>query len=401
MLNTFTGSSAKSMSEVTLTVSFKKNENFQLPFLVDPTFSIDMEIPMLTEAITNLQNNNFKLANTFDQKSNKIAINCLLGVDFLQHLSQFSIIKCINGSAFLTSNGIIPFGNVSSFLKQIPSVVKIPETKPTFLTSNGKIPFGNVSSLLKPKSSDVKIPEPKPTFITSNGKIPFGNVSPLLKPKSSDVKIPEIHYLKSSDATVPDFYFSDHSIPEYPQFSDDESPESYLSDDQMPETQHNFSDVQIDATNYQKSNFVEQIATQVISPVHSYFTPISEPSDLDSYIETGLEKMFNLESIGINSKESTTTVNDQMSKQFLSTLQLHNNNYLVEIPWKDNISEVPSHSNIALAVLNRVHKKLAAQGLLPEYNNIFQKQLAAGIIDQIHVKPEHYSNYIWIPTELF
>jgi hypothetical protein len=61
------------------------------------------------------------------------------------------------------------------------------------------------------------------------------------------------------------------------------------------------------------------------------------------------------------------------------------------------LPQVPSNSKVALAVLNRVYKKLQTQNILTEYDEIFQNQLKDGIIEQIFVKPDHYQDYIWIP----
>lgn len=86
-----------------------------------------------------------------------------------------------------------------------------------------------------------------------------------------------------------------------------------------------------------------------------------------------------------------------MVQRFLSSLEYRDNRYFVELPWKDNIDQVPSNSNIALAILNRTYKKVKISGLLDAYNSTFQQQLADGIIEQIFVHPSQYNDFIWIP----
>jgi hypothetical protein len=273
-LNTFNGSATKIMSEIPISLSFH-SQQFDINFLVEPNFAINMHLPLLSQAISNLKGNNYHLADDFLQHSDSISLYCLLGVDFIQQLKLFEIIKCLHGRAFNTNKGIIPFGTVSDFINKNPT---------------------------------------------------------------------------------------------------ESTPDNILS------TQLN------------------NIVSNIIEPIHSYFTPLSEPNDCDSYIESGLEQMFNLESIGIHTdNDNSTTIDQQMATQFLSTLTLHNHKYFIEIPWKDSISRVPPNSHVALAVLNRVHKKLLSNNQLSEYDNIFHTQLQNGIIEQIYVKPENYANYVWIP----
>ena len=68
------------------------------------------------------------------------------------------------------------------------------------------------------------------------------------------------------------------------------------------------------------------------------------------------------------------------------------------MPWHaDNLAQVPSHPAIALHILDRVVRRLEKEGLYQECMNAFLQQKQKGIIEEIHVDPQRFGDYIWIP----
>ena len=58
---------------------------------------------------------------------------------------------------------------------------------------------------------------------------------------------------------------------------------------------------------------------------------------------------------------------------------------------------VPSNHEVALSVLNRVVTKLENQSLWNAYIDVFKQEEEEGIIEYFKVKPQNFSDYIWIP----
>ena len=58
---------------------------------------------------------------------------------------------------------------------------------------------------------------------------------------------------------------------------------------------------------------------------------------------------------------------------------------------------MPSNYKIALKVLDRVTSFLQKQNLVESYEEVFDKQLETGIIEEKEVSPQDYENYTWIP----
>ena len=58
---------------------------------------------------------------------------------------------------------------------------------------------------------------------------------------------------------------------------------------------------------------------------------------------------------------------------------------------------MPSNHEVALSVLNRVVTKLENQGLWNAYVDVFKQQEEEGIVERFEVKPQSFSDYIWIP----
>ena len=66
----------------------------------------------------------------------------------------------------------------------------------------------------------------------------------------------------------------------------------------------------------------------------------------------------------------------------------------MDLPWfEDKVKLVPSSYKIALKVLDRVTSFLQKQNLVESYEEVFDKQLETGIIEEIEVSPQDYENY--------
>ena len=135
----------------------------------------------------------------------------------------------------------------------------------------------------------------------------------------------------------------------------------------------------------------------VINPKSTYFDPLVLAKS-DSDLDLGLENLYNLESLGIDSKTNVGTIDQQYIEKFKNAIKLVDGKYHVELPWRENlIQRVPSNHQISLNVLRRVVNNLTNKNLLEKYSEIFNKQLQEGIIRKIHVDPKDYAKYIWVP----
>ena len=112
-INTFINSAVKSFKEICLSVDLDEGKRYSVPFLVHDNFNLGFTIDSLTEVSENI-NCKYKLREKFD--SNEVHLDGLLGVDCIQYLQQMNLITCMGGKAFELRNGIIPFGNIDSFL---------------------------------------------------------------------------------------------------------------------------------------------------------------------------------------------------------------------------------------------------------------------------------------------
>ena len=136
----------------------------------------------------------------------------------------------------------------------------------------------------------------------------------------------------------------------------------------------------------------------VLNPKQSYFDPLSEVFS-ESQVERNIDKMFSCESLGISDdQESTSDYDKAKIREFEESIEYKDNSYHIKLPWhEDKISSVPSNHEVALSVLNRVVTKLENQGLWNAYVDVFKQQEEEGIIERFEVKPQNFSDYIWIP----
>ena len=135
----------------------------------------------------------------------------------------------------------------------------------------------------------------------------------------------------------------------------------------------------------------------VVNPRHSYEDLLETFFD-ESNVERGVDKMFSLESLGINEAvDSVSDYDDQKMSEFKQEIELIDNSWHVKLVWHDCISKVPSSHQVALNVLNRVVSKLDQVGRLDEYSEGFKQMLSEGILEEIQVNPADFHKYIWIP----
>ena len=117
-LHNFVGSAYRDLSEVSLSVDIRDgHKEFLMPFLVERNFELKFEINSLNSALTNIERNHALADSAFlTERGELVELDGLIGVDIIQYFTQFSLTKCMNGSAFVVNDKLIPFGNVDNFL---------------------------------------------------------------------------------------------------------------------------------------------------------------------------------------------------------------------------------------------------------------------------------------------
>lgn len=117
-IKTFIGSERRELCETMLEISLSSNK-INMPVLIDKKMNLKFEVSDIDVALKNIVQNGFNLADS------SLSVNCdnsviklggLLGIDILQFLPTFEKVNCMRGSAFLVTDGIIPYGNVDHFL---------------------------------------------------------------------------------------------------------------------------------------------------------------------------------------------------------------------------------------------------------------------------------------------
>ena len=143
------------MDEVRLGIEINFNKTLSLSFLVDDEFCISFEILNLRKALSNFNKLNYKLSAEFEN-SDVVSVQGLLGTDMIQFMSPINSIDIMNGTAFKLFSGIVPFGNIDSFLypKQVTPVKTINSL--SYQTIINKYSSANETQLnfaLNPKTS--------------------------------------------------------------------------------------------------------------------------------------------------------------------------------------------------------------------------------------------------------
>ena len=113
-------------------------------------------------------------------------------------------------------------------------------------------------------------------------------------------------------------------------------------------------------------------------------------------VERRLDKMFSVESLGLSEAENLSTYDQQKVKEFEDAAEFKDGTWHVKLLWHDNIDQVQSGHQVALAVCDRVDKKLKNLGRSDEYINNNRKLLEEGIVETFECSPKDFHKYTWI-----
>ena len=84
-VRTFLGCGVKQLKEVTLEVHLPTGRYAQMPILIDDDFKLELNVRGLNVAVNNLKKLNYHLAAKFDESSNHVPLEGLIGNNILQH----------------------------------------------------------------------------------------------------------------------------------------------------------------------------------------------------------------------------------------------------------------------------------------------------------------------------
>lgn len=95
-----------------------------LPILINFEFDIDFNFDGIHNVVENLTNLNYKLTANLALGKTSTQVHGLLDTDSIQYIGPLQIIKCIHGSEWRITSGIIPFGNITDLLYPNQRLVK-------------------------------------------------------------------------------------------------------------------------------------------------------------------------------------------------------------------------------------------------------------------------------------
>ena len=128
---------------------------------------------------------------------------------------------------------------------------------------------------------------------------------------------------------------------------------------------------------------------------HTLKTGVTLPSG-DSSLDQTLKMFWDLESIGIEAKESS------VYEEFMQNIKFQNGRYCVRLPWKEHHPPLPDNFSLSQTrLLGLVRRLKQSPHIFKEYDNIIQDQISQGIVEivsdpwntsrsnQIHYLPHH------------
>ena len=155
-VKTFLGGGRKTLGESTLVVHLPSGRQIGMPVFIDRTFEVVHEVRGLSQAIKNMRDANIPLVAKFEEGSNIVPLNGLIGQDILDFI-QYRKVPCLKGSAIEIETGYLPSGNTEHFLRpgQVSQAGICCRTEVNFKTivSNISVPEQFVNACLEPKET--------------------------------------------------------------------------------------------------------------------------------------------------------------------------------------------------------------------------------------------------------
>ena len=153
IVNTFIGKSTREFTEVGVSIQFSgESDSVPVSIIIDERFNLEFEIDGLLETLSNLKRS-YHLADEdyYNQTSEVVVLEGIIGVDAIQFMTNISSINCMNGTAFLSDNTILPYGNVDNFLTKQQLARKY-ESK-VYIDKDSDVSFSVVNFVLNPEKS--------------------------------------------------------------------------------------------------------------------------------------------------------------------------------------------------------------------------------------------------------
>ena len=132
----------------------------------------------------------------------------------------------------------------------------------------------------------------------------------------------------------------------------------------------------------------------ILDPMKTQFDPIGSVCS-DSIVEDRLDKLFCIESLGI--EQSSCDYDEEYIEEFTSNISLIDGKYHVVLPWTDAIKEVPNNFHTAKKVLERVWENLNRTGYHESYEAVFKQQLEDDILEKVDLEKIDVDNHVFIP----
>ena len=125
--------------------------------------------------------------------------------------------------------------------------------------------------------------------------------------------------------------------------------------------------------------------TEIITVLKLAVTPIEQVLSEDNPCHDNLEKLWELDHIGISPKEYSK-VEQQALNTFANTVSYdtENQQYEVRLPWNENKHYLPTNKGLVVGRLRGLQKRFIAEPeFFAKYNKVLKEQLSRGFIEEI------------------
>ena len=316
-------------------------EVIEVSFFALPDLTIASEVEGITKLLNRFKEE-YKLSEACPEYSNDVLhLDGILGTDAVGKISNLNFASVAGGKCLKLADGFVPFGVISSFELKVSN----------FKNVNGE------------RAQTQTLDSSRDTICLSNR-----------------FNVLDDFHVDNKSSLTPN-----------KGFSKGESKQSGKS--KIKKSKCNISNNDVLFNNFNRAiNFVlKEDRIKSFSPVL-----VNTENTEEQLVESGIERMFSLESIGIPkafSCSDTATIKD-----FDENITLRNGKYHVKLPWKEElVSKLENNFEVAKAIAVSVANKNSKEGHLEEYLEVFDELEKLGIVEALSGNELNSGNRCWIP----
>ena len=329
-------------------------------FLIDPNMDLSYNLPGVSRAVKQLQDEGVILADCFyrDQETDDIDnIHCLLGVNVLSDLTPLRTVSLGRSVAYEVDKGHIIFGDLAGLVPDHLSHLSCPTSGPTPEDEEELLQTINETNINIKRQDQHRTTPEEQTQASTVGQQAQQQVLCDATKDATKLQDQEGSQLTQDAGLVAD-----------------SNAQTQITNSNSSSSSNSGSNSSTNSNSSSSSNSTPRLTAQ--REQDGQPPTVQEKTNVKSQTTQTLRDED-------EDDVELTAADEHVLEDFKSEVEFRDGKYFVKIPFYSNVEEVPENFDNAMALTDRVHQSLQRKNLVEKYSAVFQQQVNDGIIEEI------------------